>query len=551
MKIFNLIFGSIRGFLLLILLIALGFAAVMLIAHYGEGSTFLRVLSYIGGSKILLVICIAPILYIGLSYAGKKEARDSQNPDIIAAKQANADTVSQINHKIKTAVNPWLFAERYKYKKYNMAKIKVQRKASLAVVLLAVVFMLAICGFALYMLYKYSNNVSERHYAELMAILGALPLILGFMFREGFDKKEYVSDIVLTPQTIQLIYRVKGRKDRVHEIAIQDIKKVNITVEAKIEKVGATNYFDGYTETIIIPHNGEKIIFRQRPSLFMPNGFTYLFKMMDYREMLPDFTYNVNGPAAERDYVDYYYQNGRRPAMPGEADKWRIVGVMFFFFALIIGGIVWATWPVMSPFKRDYPIAYAEDKIENDYINTLGNANRYLHEKDYSAASKQINKACKINPDDYWCHVGKVNVYLWTKDNAKAFEEAKKALQLIDEKKSEPETATDKYFGGRKFAKTIILEALGRSSHYLNKFRESVQYYTDLITINDDKYAKDYLWRGASYYRIGDKANALSDFLKHKDIINDYIADNPDPNHPRYTSADLQDIEKRINMAKN
>jgi hypothetical protein len=180
-------------------------------------------------------------------------------------------------------------------------KIKVQSKISLGTtVVFSVVILVVVLG---PFLLVYLDDPSRFGFKGLaISSLCVVGMLIGYIWpilKEGADNTKYVSDLIITPYSLQIIYKLKNKIEEVKEVSLQDVKSVKMVLyaEVKMEVQSARSPGKGriiryYTETVIILKNNEVISFKTLPlsTGHTTNIYKYLIDVLKVKHVFSDFS---------------------------------------------------------------------------------------------------------------------------------------------------------------------------------------------------------------------------------------------------------------------
>jgi hypothetical protein len=236
-------------------------------------------------------------------------------------------------------------------RKRNIVKIKVQRKISFAfaIAAIAILLLLTFCG----IYFIYSSKISTSHrtndeaYAAVLLVFALIPLL----FKEGAGRQKYVSDIIVTNYSLQIIYRIKSKIVELKEFAVGEIKSIETVLNIKLHKEKNNIQSESNTKTTIMLKDGNSLFFDAQPSIITGKHYAFLFSMIKNRAMLPNFSYrlnisddNIDGENKAinykifNDYVEYYSKHLRpqlflKPMTFSNREFWFLMAV---FIPLVI-----------------------------------------------------------------------------------------------------------------------------------------------------------------------------------------------------------------------
>ena len=99
-----------------------------------------------------------------------------------------------------------------------MIKIKVQHQFSVFISILALIAILVISVCIGYFMFMTETDISSKTRSDIYALIGIfLFVIVPFIFTSIKNKTEYVSDIIISADYIELIYKKSRKKQKEQE----------------------------------------------------------------------------------------------------------------------------------------------------------------------------------------------------------------------------------------------------------------------------------------------------------------------------------------------
>ena len=188
---------------------------------------------------------------------------------------------------------------------------------------------------------------------------------------------------------------------------------------------------------------------------------------------------------------------------------------------------------------------------EKQYIKHFDSGYEYFRARDYEKALSEYNLAQGINNDDIELYERKALCYERLKEYDKAIAEAQEAL------KHDPGNSLYKKAKGFRLInndEVSIYTIIGESNYKLGNYQAASEAFTEVINQTTYQYSDVYFKRGKCEYHLGNYQKALTDFNKHKGIINQYLQDQRESKyrakHPTYTNKDLAKLEEWIKACK-
>lgn len=429
-----------------------------------------------------------------------------------------------------------------------MKKIKVQRRISIfeAVALIAIICLIVAGIF--YLIFSNNNGTHNYHMgSDLGTLLCLLPIIVLLIFKDGIDKSEYVSDLIITDNSISIVYKAKGRIINVKEILLEDIKSVKTT--AFIGLAESRQFYTANYITEFCLNSGENIEFKTKPSIYERSVYNFLFRMLDNAKDLPNFSYDLKcTDQTAIDDIAYYNQHGKKRKPPR---RW-IHNVRFVLFGLMFLCILFIAIPV-------YNLNFPWNKLsaqESEYMKKLERGTEYRINNNYSIALNELDSAERLINSDYQLYIEKAYAYEGLKEYGEVIIESEKALKLIDSNTKSTYTKAHNFNSliQKNSGQVAIYTLMGNANYQLRNYKESINDYTKVIDLGTYKYTDAYFYLARSKYYYGDKSGALKDFSTHKGIVSEYLEDQRTSEYPakypQYNQASLANVNKWIEYVK-
>lgn len=406
-----------------------------------------------------------------------------------------------------------------------MKKIKVQSRISPILFGILCFVVIAVCGLFYYLFIADAGATSEKAKWDLVSLIILLCTLIGFGFNEVLKNDIYVAEFVFTNGLMQIVYKKRGKVEKVKTIKLSDI--LSFSIIANMERI---SYSRGqflnviYTVTINSKTHGLDT-FHVEPSKFAFGcAYQFLLDMFTVSKYIPNFFYEVHGAEEElKKDIEYFKIHGKRlPITKRRKAKpvifsYILVGISFFFLFLSLFFML--TSSNMSPENEEYIQNYRD-------IDDLRNAGNY------KAATEKVEYLKTIEPSDYNVYLYEAYIYEVQEQYEKEIDSANKALALIQSNaKSKWDEAFDKdnifgkiFFksGNDKYTRTY--DRLATANFQLKRYKEAENFYTKEIEYNTYKFPDAYFYRGVCRYYLGNKQGAIEDFFKQKEIYDEYFA---------------------------
>lgn len=190
-----------------------------------------------------------------------------------------------------------------------MVKIKIAKGFSYVTFLSVIAIILLTIA---YFLHRYSN----LKFGDLILIDTVLlgVFLAPFCICKHFFKSEYVSELIIADDELQLAYRIQNKEiHRIERIPKSDIAKIIMIQYANLDAGRrATGILFYSSKTTIYLTDGDTVEFSESDL-----DCKFLFKMLAARNLLPNFMYIVEanhkniGKGVEKD-IEHYIVTGKR-----------------------------------------------------------------------------------------------------------------------------------------------------------------------------------------------------------------------------------------------
>ncbi len=423
-----------------------------------------------------------------------------------------------------------------------MKKIKVQTRLNFIVYLLVFLFLLSLI-FAVvhFVLQSGVDSVSARTKSNSWELIFCVGIFFPFLFREVMKRGEYVSEMIFNNGILQLIYKEKGKVIRTKSIELSSIEVFNVNSFAEEHTTSRSRFFTFSYSIIIKPYKEDKIYIDVEPSIFTTNK-KLLFDLISISQFIPNFSYNLHtDEEAIIEEVEYFKKYGKK--IPLYKRKNGIIEIIMNCILVLASVAILASLVMLaSTFTKDYR--------SDSYVGLFALVDENRNNGNYDSALYYVNEAKKMEPKDYNVYLAEAYVYEKKKDYKKEIECANIAKTLLDNKEK---SRYDKFFHNDNFvAKYIFKEKnsgyvrtysrLADANYKLKNYNAAVDYYSYIIENGVYKYTDAYFYRGICLYYLGKKQEALQDFKKHQEIINNYLIEMSDMKYPEYTNKDLENV---------
>ena len=185
---------------------------------------------------------------------------------------------------------------------------------------------------------------------------------------------------------------------------------------------------------------------------------------------------------------------------------------------------------------------------ERQYIAYIDNANNC--NSDYNCKLNELDKARSIISTDAYLYYKYAYLYKQKKDYQTAIDYANMAIPYL--KRKDIYHKKYKFVNGDTDGYLYLL--LGDCYKKLENWQKAIESYTYVIDNKNYKYDSSYFDRGQAYYHLGEYSLAKQDFLKHKEIIIDYMeyqeTTEYKAKYPTYTYKNLQNVHLWIDACE-
>lgn len=436
-----------------------------------------------------------------------------------------------------------------------MIKIKVQHQFSVFISILALIAILVISVCIGYFMFMTETDISSKTRSDIYALIGIfLFVIVPFIFTSIKNKTEYVSDIIISADYIELIYKEKQKETKRTRILKDDIEVFEAIVTINKVNSGKTSYIYCNSVVTIELKNRCQIQFLQNSSnQLWGSPYKFILDLIKNSIEIPNFKYQINGnyEFAKKDIENYSIYKKQLPF--SEQLKYdyksqpKIIKIIYLILIFIlIGNLCFMGYLSMPAGKLT--------KEEQEYMKHYNQAYELRTKKNqYQEAINELNKAEDYFSNTAETYLDKAYCYNKLKEYDKAITVAKEGLKYIDSKSIYRKYHNFKFVGKKDIE---LYSLLGRLYKKTKNYEEMKLCYDYVITHIKYKYTNAYFQRGYAQYYLSDFNSALQDFYKHKEIILQYIQDQaeetPEFRHtnPTYDKNDLINIEKWITACK-
>ena len=426
-----------------------------------------------------------------------------------------------------------------------MDRIKINDNGSFLNNFIIVIVLFLLLGLAVFGLFH--NSTSSKTKSHCLEAIFVIITALSIFFSSLSSNKEYVSELIIFNYEIELIYKIKNKITQKVRIEKTKIKKFIVDTYVNYVKVGRGSGIESKSEFSILLTDNKEITFSQNTP-FNPFICPYeiLFNLIKYSSKIPNIdikTHTTNELIKAE--IDYYRRFGKRlpffvktklqlKSMPLISKIMLSTALLMFLFSL-------------SLFILIIPLPEAKLNInEKKYINNLSKAIEYRTSDDNTfAAISALNEAEKYIDNDVVLYIEYAYNYKDLKDYDRAILYAKKGLTYL-KNKSVYDKAHRKYMFNVSSHNIALYDVLLRCYKKKKDYVNMIFCANYLIENNHYKYKDAYFQRGQAYYHLGQFDKAENDFLKHKEIILEYLEEQNNSeyksDYPTYTQKDYNRI---------
>ncbi len=422
-----------------------------------------------------------------------------------------------------------------------MIKIKVQSRIPVFVSVLLFTIAVVVIGFIIkYVLFDYSLSYSTRNNAWELIFL--LLFFVPIFFNSSTSKDEYVSDLLISNNTLEIIYKVKNKVVEKERIALDNIKGFKISAVLNNMQSGRTKVLNAQITTKIRLNNDEVIMFDNTgDTKLIGCPYQYILDILKVSSKIPNFSLKLTGNSEfDLAYVNYFKLFGKKlpfihcikyqlKAIPKPIRITLCISLILFLFGLSMLGYMFL--PAMPLTKE-----------EKQYYQLYNEAIELKKSKNYVSAIQKLNAAQNIIETSSDSYLQKAYCYEYLKQYDSCLAEAKEGLKYVDKKPIYYKAKNYKFSDNDKFLLNSVLGDCGLRS---NNYNESLQAFSYVINNSQYMYTDAYFKRGKAYYYLGQYNLALADFIKHKSIIEECLKNSCSV----YKAKNLNNINKWINAS--
>lgn len=428
----------------------------------------------------------------------------------------------------------------------NTKIIKVQSKLHPLFVWILTLFAIVLIFVLLYLL-RDSSSGSYKIYDIFALILFFVPVWI----KNAQEKEEFVSDMIISEGMLTLVYKRGQKITRYRSIPLDNIVDFKVDLNANYARVGRSVAL--FCKTKVKIDTGKEVIsFKEVPTgSFNLCSYAFFLRLLQNAKYIPYLNWKVHGNALDvKEDANYMEMYGKRLPLYKRLylfnkslyEKSGIIGRFINFF-IIICFLIFFLFVGMEFFLL---IPVPLNTQEKAFMEHYDKAYQLRQANKCNDALYELSKAENIINEDTALHREKAYCYEHLKNYSLALEEAEEGLKYIKPKaiyESVSDKANNFKFSGynEPALRTIIAENL----YHLKRYDKAIKAFTIILENKSYKHTDAYLWRGASYYYLGDINSALKDFTQYKTIVETFIAEHPDWNY--YDAKNLDNANQWIN----
>lgn len=342
-----------------------------------------------------------------------------------------------------------------------------------------------------------------------------------------------IKDFVFCKEGVSIRYKKAGIPQK--NIMYQNIKQMRFTLSTFDNSRG--EYISSERISLIDIEDNVYII-----NCF-PVSIHKLYKLACYAKFMQGFEYNINGSSKslrkrlEKNFKKIIENDYKLP--PSLLIPELFLYLLYGIFALSVGFVFYMQIP-----------AHTND-IDKEYTSYVETGYSYFQNGRYYDALKEYDKALNINSEDHVLYYYRALAYEYSKQYDKAIVEANKGIEYINSKSTFNDARNVKLVKNDIGLYTTLTDCYMETKRY-DEALNAINYVIDHVKY---KYTDAYFKRGMCKFYLGDKAGALADFFKHREIINMYLEDQANSEYkaayPTYTNENLENINLWINACRN
>ena len=425
-----------------------------------------------------------------------------------------------------------------------MKKILVQEKLTIANAVILTVFIIILGIILAFFIFKETTSWHTRY--EFYGFIGAAAIFIPLWLKNAKNKGEYVSELILTDETLTVVYEVDNEVKNQEVIKLEDINGVHAKLNANRVKTGNSISLFCETEVSIDTKTKGVIYFTENPTASLTFcSYSFMLRLLSCAKYLPNFTYEVEGNSdvAKEDVKHYALYGKRLPYIRREWISFMQIppqartAIIACFMPLILCFVFLAylNFPAMTS---------TQDK---EYVSLIESGYELYRNDMCEKSLINYDKALNIHNDDYALYYYRSLAYKKNRQYEKAIEEANKGIALLDTKSVYKHAKKLRFDNKDDIG---LYTVIGDCNKKLERYAEAKKAYSYVIANVRYIYTDAYFQRGQCEYYLNQKEEALRDFYRHKRIVEKYLQDQATSEYkakyPVYTQKHLNNINKWI-----
>lgn len=426
-----------------------------------------------------------------------------------------------------------------------MKKIKVQSRISPFIFILGFIVILAIVIFVAKFII-FDHTLSYRTKSNGWELIFTLIFFVPFLFGSLTNNQEYTSHILMSDDSLYLVYKIKNKITKTKIIALNEIEKFEIEADLNTVYYSRSSYLKAKITTKISLLNNEIITFKNNENEieFFRCPYQYVLDILKVSSKLPNFSLKLSGNQEfAKENINYFRRFGKKlpfclafkyqlKLMPKIAKITLFIGSIIMITS--IGMLIYINAPAL-------PLS----KAEKQYYKIYEEALKDYKNKNYTDAIQKYEEAQRIINTSSDSYLQKAYCYKKLNKCTFAIKEAQEGLKYSNKKPIYYKAKNYKFISNDTIS---LYSVIGECSLKIKDYQKAIQAYTYLANNVKYKYTDLYFKRGRAYYNLRQFDLAKNDFIKHKEIImncmqNEYCS--------RYKEKHLKNIELWINACEN
>lgn len=397
-----------------------------------------------------------------------------------------------------------------------MKKIKVQSRISPFAFVLGFIIILAIVIFVAKFII-FDHTLSYRTKSNGWELIFTLIFFVPFLFSSLTNNQEYTSHILMSDDSLYLVYKIKNKITKTKIIALNEIEKFEIEADLNTVYYSRSSYLKAKITTKISLLNNEIITFKNNENEieFFRCPYQYVLDILKVSSKLPNFSLKLSGNQEfAKENINYFRRFGKKlpfclafkyqlKLMPKIAKITLFIGSIIMITS--IGMLIYINAPAL-------PLS----KAEKQYYKIYEEALKDYKNKNYTDAIQKYEEAQRIINTSSDSYLQKAYCYKKLNKCTYSIKEAKEGLKYTDKQPIYYKANNLKFQRNDKIA---LYDLIGECSLEIKNYKDAVEAYTYIIKNSKYRFTDAYFNRGQAYYYLRQFNLAKSDFLKHKEII--------------------------------